>query len=289
MPRVTKMFTDDEGVVVTYYEWLVASPRAVVQISHGLGEHALRYEHVAAFYNAHGFSVYADDHRGHGATGVGQWGLRGKNFGHLGPGGLRAAEADILHLTAIAKEANPGRPVILYAHSWGSLMGQRILNCSPSQYALAILTGTAYRTPLDMNGFDFNKRWKNEPGATGLEWLSRDHEVVRKVLNDPLCFYADVIKTFGLAEGLTLYGRPARGLAAEHDIPLLIQVGSEDPLGGEKSAVKLAEAYRDRGELSDVTVHVYEGARHEVQNELNKEQVFADQLAWIEGRLTPPG
>ncbi len=282
---MTKQFTDDEGVVITYYEWLADSPRAVVQIAHGLGEHALRYEHVAAFYNAHGFSVYADDHRGHGATGVGQWGLRGKDFGHLGPGGLRAAEADILHLTAIATAANPGLPVILYAHSWGSLMAQRIIDRDPDEYALAILTGTAYRTPLTMNGFDFNKRWKSKPGATGLEWLSRDEEVVRAVANDPLYFSADVIKTLGVVEGLKLYGRPARGLAAEHDIPLLIQVGADDPLGGEKSAVALAEAYRDRAALTDVTVHVYEGARHEVQNELNKEQVFADQLAWIDERL----
>jgi alpha-beta hydrolase superfamily lysophospholipase len=277
-------FTDEHGVIVSYYSWLISGPRAVVQIAHGLGEYANRYQSLATELNNAGYSVYADDHRGHGQTGLRQWKNDYAKLGHLGPGGLNAAIKDLSHLTRIAQDENAGVPIVLLGHSWGSLMAQILINTRMSDYAAIVLTGTAYRMPGSMESGDLNKNHK-KLGTTGHEWLSRDPSVATAFAADPLAFDAAVLKLFGLPDGLRLFGRPARGLP---DVPLLIQIGSEDPLGGVKSVNRLAEAYRNRSGLSDVSVIVYPEARHEIFNETNQVDVRADLVAWLDSRLPTP-
>jgi len=284
---MTPTFTDDYGVVVTYYEFPLPegeTPKAVVQLAHGIGEHAGRYAHVAAALGAAGYAVYADDHRGHGQTGLAQWDGDVSRLGRLGPGGLRATVGDLRQLGRIVRERHPGVPVVLLGHSWGSLLAQRLLNEHPGDYDAVVLTGTAYRTPFSMRAGNLNGRHKRL-GTTGHEWLSRDAAVHTAFAADPLTFAAEPLTKFGLADALRLLGRPARNL--ERDVPLLIQIGSDDSLGGEKSVVRLAEAYRTRSGLSDVTVHIYTDARHEVFNETNKEEVLADLVTWLDGHFAP--
>jgi len=275
-------FVDAHGVTIHAYAWRAVRPRGVVQIAHGVGEYALRYEELAQNLVRAGYSVYADDHRGHGQTGVGQWGEGSGMLGHLGVGGLRATMAAILRLTAIAKGENPGVPVILLGHSWGSLMAQIIVDDHADSYDGLVLTGTAYRTPTGMNGGDLNKRHAHL-GSTGFEWLSRDPAVAAAMAVDPLVAPASVLKLFGLRDALRLYGRPAKELA--RDLPVLIQIGSDDPLGGPRSAEKLAHAYLNRSHLSDVELIVYDGARHEVFNETNRAEVTADLVDWLGARF----
>nr|WP_239451899.1 alpha/beta hydrolase [Frondihabitans sp. PAMC 28766] len=148
-----------------------------------------------------------------------------------------------------------------------------------------VLTGTAYRTPGSMNGGDLNKRHAHL-GTTGFEWLSRDPAVSRAMAVDPLAVEASVLKLFGLRDALRLYGRPATRLA--RDLPLLIMVGSDDPLGGTPSAEKLAHAYLNRSHLTDVELIVYDGARHEVFNETNRAEVTTDLVAWLDARFPAP-
>jgi len=275
MPKFTverqhRTFTDAHGVVVHYYVWAPGNPKAVVQLAHGVGEHALRYELLAQALVASGYAVYADDHRGHG-----------QQIGKLGVGGLRATQQNLLDLTRIAQEENPGLPFVMLGHSWGSLMVQNLLNAGPHPWTAVVLTGTALRTPLDMNGGDLNARHKHL-GDTGAEWLSRDPAVARAFVDDPLTTDAKVLHLFGVADGLRLFGRPKR---VQPPVPLLIMVGDDDPLGGEKSAKKLADAYLRRGGLTDVELIVYAGARHEVFNETNPAEVRADLIAWLDDRL----
>ncbi|AYG03725.1 alpha/beta fold hydrolase [Gryllotalpicola protaetiae] len=275
-------FADDQGVVVTYYEYPVDDPKGVVQLAHGLGEHAGRYAHVARALNDAGYAVYADDHRGHGQTGLAQWGGDVTQLGKLGPGGLRATIADLRQLGRIIRARHPSVPVILLGHSWGSLMAQMLINRHAADYDAVVLTGTAYRMLGSMRSGDLNALHKNL-GTTGHEWLSRDTAVQTAFDEDPLNFSAETIAKFGIVDAMRMLGRPARNL--ERDVPLLIQIGSDDSLGGEKSVVKLANAYRTRSGLSDVTVHIYTDARHEVFNELNKEEVLADLVAWLDSRI----
>lgn len=286
MPKFTaerqhRTFTDTHGVVIHYYVWAPGKPKAVVQLAHGVGEHALRYELLAQALVAAGYAVYADDHRGHGQTGVEYWKGDLAQIGKLGVGGLRATQQNLLDLTRIAQEENPGLPFVMLGHSWGSLMVQNLLNAGPHPWTAVVLTGTALRTPLDMNGGDLNARHKHL-GDTGAEWLSRDPAVARAFVDDPLTTDAKVLQLFGVADGLRLFGRPRR---VQPPVPLLIMVGDDDPLGGEKSAKKLADAYLRRGGLTDVEFIVYAGARHEVFNETNQAEVRADLIAWLDDRL----
>ncbi|WP_348789806.1 alpha/beta hydrolase [Leifsonia sp. NPDC080035] len=279
-------FTDDDGVRIFYDVYPAEAPRAAVQLSHGVGEHAGRYLALAEHLVGEGYVVYADDHRGHGRTGLEQWNGDASKLGRLGPGGLRAAVRSVRAFTRLIRDAEPRLPLVYVGHSWGSLMGQMILNDHSADYDAAVLSGTAYRVVGSMNSGDLNKRHAHL-GTTGAEWLSRDPAVAQAFIDDPMTTLVPLQKLFGMADAARLLGRPARNL--ERDLPLLIQVGDDDPLGGEASARKLERAYRRRSGLTDVTTIVYPGARHEIFNETNREEVFADLTAWLDPRIPARG
>jgi len=282
VPRTDHTYTDAHGVTIHYYVWPSPDARAVVQLTHGLGDHARRYEDLAQELVNAGFTVYADDHRGHGATGLDQYAGDTSKLGKLGKGGLRATTENIRELSAIVRTDNPDLPIVLLGHSWGSLMVQDVLNRHSDEYDLAVLTGTAHRTFAHMNSGDLNVKHKHL-GTTGYEWLSRDPQVAEDFVEDPLTFYADALKLFGPADGLRLLGRPAKRL--KRDIPILILIGEEDSLGGEDSIEALAGEYVTRSRLTDVEAIVYPDARHEIFNETNKDEVISDLVAWIDARL----
>jgi alpha-beta hydrolase superfamily lysophospholipase len=275
-------FVDAQGVTVHYYSWKSAKPNGVVQLVHGLGEYAGRHEPLIARLVAAGYTVYADDHRGHGQTGVEQAGGDLAKLGALGPGGMRAVVRDVMQLTEIIRRENPDLPLALLGHSWGSFLAQLVLNRAPRDYDAVILTGTAYRTLRRMNGGNLNAR-HHHLGTTGYEWLSRDPAIAEAALADPLVFTANGLKLFGLADSLRLLGRPARRLP--RGLPLLIQIGSDDTVGGPRSAELLADSYRRRSGLSDVVLIVYPDARHEIFNETNRDEVIGDTLGWLDSRL----
>lgn len=280
--RQDRTFTDAYGVTVHYYQWKAGKPKAVVQLSHGLGEHAGRYESVAQELVTAGYTVYANDHRGHGKTGMQQWGDDVAKLGHLGEGGMRATVANARELTRIIRSENDGVPLVLLGHSWGSIIAQKIINTHSKDYDAVVLTGTAYRTFRRMKGGNLNAKHKHL-GTTGYEWLSRDPKVAQAFLDDPLAFTAAALKLFGLPDSLRLLGRPAKNLA--NDLPVLIQIGSDDPFGGTRSVEMLAESYLKRSGLTDVELIIYTDARHEVFNETNRLEVIADTIEWLDSRL----
>ncbi|MHA7984517.1 alpha/beta fold hydrolase [Rathayibacter sp. CAU 1779] len=274
-------FDDEQGVTVTYYVWKVEHPRAVIELVHGIGEYARRYELLIGVLNESGYSVYAADQRGHGQTGLDQWNGDVSKLGRLGPGGLRAAVEDIRVLGRLIRDENPGVPLVLLGHSMGSLTAQMLVNHHADDFDALVLTGTAYRTPLQMEAGDLNKHHKHL-GTTGHEWLSRDPRVAADFAADPLTFDAKVLKLFGVLDGLRLYGRPARGI---RDLPLLVMIGEEDPLGGPKSVRMLVRAFRRRSGFTDTTLQIYPGARHEVFNETNRDEVMRDLVRWLDARF----
>lgn len=280
--RTEHSYIDAHGVTIHYYVWEATKPKAVFQLTHGLGEHALRYERLAQELVAAGYSVWADDHRGHGATGMQQYAGDTTRLGRLGPGGLRATVDDVRHFTAIIRAQNPGVPVVLFGQSWGSLMAQKVIDSNAGDYDGVVLAGTAYRTLRHMNSGDLSRRHR-QPGGTGYEWLSRDPAVADAFVADPLTFYADVPRLFGIPDGLRLLGRPTKTM--EKNLPILLLAGSEDSLGGETSVAKLANAYVRRSKLTDVQAIVYPEARHEVFNEINRDEVVADLIAWLDARF----
>ncbi|MGM1017806.1 MAG: alpha/beta fold hydrolase [Actinomycetota bacterium] len=282
MPR-TEEFTDADGVAIVYdVHDAEGTPRGVVQLLHGVGEHAGRYPALIAALTAAGFAVYADDHRGHGRTGIRQHGGPEK-LGRLGTGGLRAAKDAVWQLTGIIRAENPDLPLVLLGHSWGSFLAQMLVNEHPDAWDAVILSGSALRMPGTLNAAPLNARWSEGDDATGYEWLSRDPAVWTSFHEDPLTTDTPLLKLFGPVEAAKLYGRPAKDLG--RDIPLLLLVGRDDPVGGPRSVHRLADEYRTRSGLTDITTLVYPDARHEIFNELQQDEVRADLLAWLDARI----
>ena len=282
---IKRSFKDDFGVEIMFYEWPVAEPKAVIQIAHGLGEHARRYDQMAAKLNRAGFSVYADDHRGHGQTGVKQLEQKQiKKLGNLGPGGMKATYKQVADFSKLIKSENPNRPLILLGHSWGSFIAQKIINNHSDAYDAVILSGSALTMPGYLATGDFNKVWKKLPGSTGYEWLSRDVEVQNKFVADPLTFLALAMQVFGIKNALQLFGTPSKEV--RRDLPILIQVGEADPIGGEYSNKALVQAYRKNAGIDDIELFVYHECRHEIYNELNKEAIIEDLVTWINKKIS---
>jgi alpha-beta hydrolase superfamily lysophospholipase len=280
---ILRTYTDAEGIDITFYEWPVAQPKGFIQLVHGLGEHARRYDHVAAALNRAGFSVYASDLRGHGVTGM-RMKAEGttKNLGNLGPGGMSAVFAGVRQLSHIIVGENPEEPLVLIGHSWGSMVAQRIFNNYSDEYDGLVLTGSSLLIPGVVPSSGFNKKWNKTPNSTGYEWLSRDEEIGREFLNDPNNFPYTAIQVLGITNTAKLMGVPSKKI--DSHVPIFIMTGSEDPLGGEKGNKKLLDAYRKVG-VHDVELVVYHGARHEVFNEVNKQEVLDDLVAWLDDRL----
>lgn len=277
-------FQDRFGITIRYRVWAAkAEVRGVIALLHGVGEHSGRYDDTARAFAAAGWEVWADDHRGHGETGRLQHNGDLSQMGRLGPGGLRATIEAIEQFLELARAARRGLPFVVLGHSWGSLVAQMIQNRQTVPFDALILTGTAYRTPFSMDAGDLNRKHRHL-GTTGLEWLSRDPAVAQAFVDDELCTSTPLAKLFGLVDTARLLGRPKPGIA---NVPVLIAVGSDDTLGGERSARALAQAYLKRAQLSDVTVFVYPGARHEILNETNRAEVWRDLIEWLDERTQP--
>lgn len=276
------------AATIAAYRWdPVGEPTAIAQITHGMGEHALRYGHLAATLNAQGYVVYAQDHRGHGATARTE-----DELGQVGADGWTELVADIGRLSEVARSAHPGLSLALIAHSMGSFAAQQHLLDHSGELDAVALTGTALLDllepalnldePLDLSMFNA----PFAPARTDFDWLSRDEAQVDAYVADPRC-------GFGLDEegGRQMFvaaramADPARLEWIRRDLPVYVAVGEMDPVNGQLALVHgLVDRLTSTG-LTDVTLEVYSGARHEIFNETNRDEVERDLMAWLGARL----
>ncbi|GHH59361.1 hypothetical protein GCM10018781_02420 [Kitasatospora indigofera] len=275
-------FTSIDGLDVHVHEWPADTPpRGVVQIAHGMGEHAARYTPLARELAARGYAVYAGDHRGHGLT------MRPGRPGVLGDDGWNLLVEDLAALTRIVRARHPGLPVVLLGHSLGSFAAQQYLLDHAALVDAAALSGTTavdrLLAHLADSGGDvmavFNGPF--EPARTGADWLSRDESQVDAYIADPLCgFTLDEPSMGGLAAAAT--GRLAEPAGIPTGLPLYVLVGDRDPLNRRTELSSLAvERYRKAG-LTDLTYRIYSGARHELFNETNRDEVVGDLTDWLD-------
>jgi alpha-beta hydrolase superfamily lysophospholipase len=227
--------------------------------------------------------VYANDHRGHGATAG-----SADHHGDLGPGGWSGLVSDLGELGAIARREHPGVPLVLVGHSMGSFAVQGYLLDHSDDVDGAVLSGT---TAIDVvaPGIDptkevdlsaFNAAF--EPARTEYDWLSRDPDEVDAYVADPACgFGLNPHATASMLDGLVDTGEAARLAGIRPDLPIYLLSGDADPLAGGGALIELvADRYRQAG-VKDVTVALYPGARHEVFNETNRDDITADLVAWL--------
>ena len=285
------MTSPPEELTVTHVEgpdsivlcWQADEPHAVVHILHGWAEHALRYDRPAQALVVAGYTVVADDHRGHGQSGV-----RSDTLGDLGPRGMDGVLDAVHDVTRDAAAQVPGVPLFVLGHSWGSFLLQRYLRRWSDEIDGALLTGTTYRDPDAVSADRPQPNERFEPARTPYDWLSRDEAEVDLYVADPLCGFEIMRDTPGsTTRSAPRPPGPTTTPGPRPDLPILVINGADDPVGGEVGGRSLAEHYRGLGVI-DVTFLGYEGARHELFNETNRDEVVADVIAWL-GRHTTSG
>jgi alpha-beta hydrolase superfamily lysophospholipase len=265
-----------DGTGLAGFRWSsAATPKAVIQLAHGAGEHAMRYfDRLAPLIDA-GYLVYAADHRGHGLTsGMAQ-------LGDFGPGGAPAAVDDMAVLARLIREREPGLPLVLFGHSMGAMFAQAWLPDHSELIDALVLSGTAGPSPIrpaSLNA-DF------APERTPYDWLSRDEAEVDAYIADPFCgirFTTDSQASFVALRERRL---DADTLAKiRKGLPVYIFVGDADPINAKLARLTpLVDAYKDAGLA--VTLKVYPGGRHEMLNETNRAEVVADLKAWLDRTL----
>ena len=303
--KQTFIFTAPDDTQIYCHRWQVETPRAIAQIVHGGAEHAGRYDALARALNEQGYAVYAEDHRGHGRTGE-----TNTRLGDMGEANAfeRVCD-DVLSLGRRAKTENPDIPLVIIGHSLGSLITQRILLQHSEEYSAAVLSGSPDITGIaagaalvhaevDRVGRDQVSKVLDAatvenfaaavPDAkTPFDWLSRDEQQVQLYAEDPWCGYALCTGVWQdlIAAMLVTTEVSAVAAALRTDLPIYILSGGEDPVHDNWTAIdRLEQNYRSCG-LEDITVKNYPGGRHEMFNEINREDVVADLLGWLDSKL----
>jgi alpha-beta hydrolase superfamily lysophospholipase len=276
------------GVDISAYHWSpTGAPIGAVQLTHGMGEHMLRYGELADALNRHGFAVYGQDHRGHGATARCE-----RDYGVLGPDGWSELVIDIGRLTDVVRGEHPDVPLTLLGHSMGSFAVQQYLVDNSDRVDAVVLSGTAaidllapglnLDEPIDLSAFNA----PFQPPRTDFDWLSRDDQQVDAYVADSRCgFGLDIPSGRAMFDAAARPANPNELAKIRSHLPIYLAVGEADPLNGAMSLVNpLMERYRAAG-LTDVTLRVYPGARHEIFNETNRDEVYADLITWLERTL----
>ncbi len=281
------------------------TPRAVVQIVHGIADYLERYEPFAEYLNSLGILVVGEDHMGHGHS-FPQGGTRG----YFAGGWFRAVE-DTHRLMQRTIAELPDVPYILFGHSMGSFMARTLLIKYPDcGLSAAIICGTAWqprrllppvtrvteafckicgeRAPNDtLQGMVFGGyNARVEHPRTPFDWVNRDDKMVDAYIADPLCgFTASCGLLRDMMIGIAYIEDPENISRMNKDLPLLLIAGGGDPVGNYgKGVLRTAEELQKAG-MKTVSHRIYPLCRHEILNEINREEIYADVGSWIGGIL----
>ena len=281
--------------------------KGVVQIIHGIADFSERYASFAEYLNGLGFLVVAEDHMGHGRS-VGKDGIQG--YFH---GGWFAAVEDCVTLLNGVRGRFPELPYVLFGHSMGSFLARSILARYPDcGLTAAVLCGTGWQPRALLPGAigiceaackmvgeqnpsqalqnlvfgTYNARVEHP--RTAFDWVSRDSKVVDDYVSHPWCGFVactgllrDLLKGVRYIEEKKSLGNMKKTL------PVLFVSGGDDPVGGYGKGVRrAAEEFRKAG-MEDVTVRIFPLCRHEILNEINREEIFDFLGSWMKEKITP--
>ncbi|WP_040213358.1 alpha/beta hydrolase [Clostridium polynesiense] len=304
MKEETFKIKGSEDNLLYLYKWTPErnNPTGIVQIAHGMAEHAARYRYFAQKLCEVGYIVYANDHRGHGQT-AGDV----EELGYLGEGnGFRAMVEDLHMVNRYIRQKEDNLPIVLFGHSMGSFISQRYIQLYGDTVNKVVLSGSngqvnfladvgifisflemklkgrKAKSPLmDKLIFGgFNKKFM--PAATPFAWITSDEEELQKYLNDP---YAGFVCTTSfyhyLLRGLKERQKKENLSKVPKEMPILLVSGDEDPVGYFGKGVKnLYQMYKD-AQVKNVEMKLYPKGRHEILNEVNKDEVIEDIITWL--------
>ena len=283
-------------------------PKAVLQIIHGMVEYMGRYDEFATYMTKHGYVVVGEDHLGHGKS------VRSEEYhGYFGEKGNAWIIQDIHQLRQDTHAKYPELPYIMMGHSMGSFLVRQYITEQDASYAegLAgvIVMGTAWqplpvlvtgkgvaramdikavgkKAPmLEVMAFGtYLKRIKNP--RTVSDWLTKDEEIVDWYRADPLCtFHFTPNAFYHMFDGMIKAHDIARIKKLPAGLPLLLVSGAEDPVGAWGEGVRKAYMVYSQNSPCDVSIKLYLDDRHEILNELDKEDVYADMAEFCDSCL----
>lgn len=301
--------TDRFKQPVFLYQWHPdCSPKAVLQVVHGMAEHGGRYEPLAKFLTEKGIAVYANDHRGHGKT-AGNPASLGKL--ERSDGFARMVE-DVKAITDLIREDYPNTPIFLLGHSMGSFIVRHYTGLHPWPIDGIILSGTGDPTTVQLLGgyllsvfpclylspstpaktinrmlFEkYNQYFA--PNRTTFDWLSRDEKEVDKYLHDPACgavfplgFYKEFFPALLQKNQKSLRRIPVH-------LPIMLLSGNKDPVGNFGKDVKSIHHKLQRRGFQDIQLHLFSDGRHEMLHETNRNEVATILHKWIENHSSKP-
>lgn len=284
--------------------WAPENPRAIVQISHGMAEHIGRYDHFARWMNEQGIAVCGCSHLGHGFTATSEKDLgffaKRKGWSHV--------VEDQQRVRMEMEKRFPGVPYFILGHSMGSFVLRTYLTRDFAKgLAGAIISGTGNvpaaatgggSVVASISGFFCTRRHRSKtidslsfgsynsafkPNRTKFDWLTRDEAIVDQYIADDRCgFLFTVSASKDLFKGLSYIRKKKNMKKMDKNLPVLFICGELDPVGANSKGVRqVADAFGKVG-MKRVELKVYPQARHEVLNETNRDEVYADVLAFIE-------
>jgi alpha-beta hydrolase superfamily lysophospholipase len=271
-----------------------------------MAEHSARYARLAEALCEHGFGVYASDHRGHGRTAQ-----KPEDLGIFAESdGWRKVVADQITLLDELKSRHPGLPIFLLGHSMGSYIARGVASRRGDALSGLLLSGTthdrplAYQAPrlivaaerarLGMRGASpviskltfesFNARFPTP--RTDCDWLSRDPAEVDKYVQDPLCgFDCSTQLWWDVLGGLAEICTPAMIARIPKSLPIYVMAGEFDGVNSRLAGIRKLRRAFETAALKSVTVRVYPGARHELFNEINRDEITRDMITWLEQQV----
>lgn len=283
-----------------------AEPRAIVQIIHGIAEYIGRYDEFMSFLADNGIIAVGTDHLGHGKSieSEEQTGF----FAYDNGWDYVVRDEEVLRLAM--HENYPELPIIVFGHSMGSFMTRTLLIRYPDAFNAAIISGTGNQGAVLVNGGlfmgnlvtglrgahhyskflnnlafgSYNKIYDNP--KTEYDWLSRDEANVQKYIDDPLCGFIPSCSLFrDMMTGVKFITNKKNLTAMNKDMPVYFMSGDMDPVGEcGKGVQKAYNNFLEAG-MKDVSIKLYPGGRHEMLNEINKDEVYADILAWLNSKI----
>jgi alpha-beta hydrolase superfamily lysophospholipase len=289
-----------------YIERSSVQERGVVQINHGLAEHAARYERFADFLAERGYHVYAHDHRGHGHTSAPDAPL-----GHFGS--EPAAEkviADVAAVHDLISAEHSGLPVVVFGHSMGGLIALDFVLQHPGRAAAAAIWNANFSARASGHmakailawerlrlGSDIPSRilprltfgaWavRFRDRRTDFDWLSRDPGEVDRYVADPLCGWAPSVGMWRTVFDFIFFAADDANFSRlRKDTPFQLVGGEKDPATGGGRAVRALEARMRRLGFSNLETRIYVETRHESLNEVNRGAIMQDFVRWAERAL----
>lgn len=283
-----------------------AEPRAIVQIIHGIAEYIDRYDEFMSFLADNGIIAVGTDHLGHGKSieSEEQTGF----FAYDNGWDYVVRDEEVLRLAM--HENYPELPIIVFGHSMGSFMARTLLIRYPDAFNAAIISGTGNQGAALVNGGlfmgnlvtglkgahhyskflnnlafgSYNKIYDNP--KTEYDWLSRDEANVQKYIDDPLCGFIPSCSLFrDMMTGVKFITNKKNLTAMNKDMPVYFMSGDMDPVGEcGKGVQKAYNNFLEAG-MKDVSIKLYQGGRHEMLNEINKDEVYTDILAWLDSKI----